>query len=99
VNTSNWLGRELTLDIEKVAHGGIFVARHEGRVVFVSHTLPGEKVKARVFEDKGGSFCRAETTEVLEASEHRVKHFWRPHARAAPEAQSLATLPCLISES
>jgi len=77
VNTSNWLGRELTLDIEKVAHGGIFVARHEGRVVFVSHTLPGEKVKARVFEDKGGSFCRAETTEVLEPSEHRVKHFWK----------------------
>ncbi len=77
MNTSNWLGRELTLDIEKVAHGGIFVARHEGRVVFVSHTLPGEKVKARVFEDKGGSFCRAETTEVLEPSEHRVKHFWK----------------------
>ena len=77
MNTSNWLGREITLDIEKVAHGGIFVARHEGRVVFVSHTLPGEKVKARVFEDKGGSFCRAETTEVLEASKHRVKHFWK----------------------
>ena len=77
MNTSNWLGHEITLDIEKVAHGGIFVARHEGRVVFVSHTLPGEKVKARVFEDKGGSFCRAETTEVLEPSEHRVKHFWK----------------------
>ncbi len=73
----NWLGQELTLSIEKVAHGGIFVARHEGRVVFVSHTLPGEKVKARVFEDRGGSFCRAETTEVLEPSEHRVKHFWK----------------------
>lgn len=77
MNTSNWLGRELTLDIEKVAHGGIFVARHEGRVVFVSHTLPGEKVKARVFEDRNGAFCRAETTEVLVASEHRVKHFWK----------------------
>lgn len=77
MNTSNWLGRELTLDIEKVAHGGIFVARHEGRVVFVSHTLPGEKVKARVFEDRNGAFCRAETTEILEASEHRVKHFWK----------------------
>ncbi len=77
MNTSNWLGRELTLDIEKVAHGGIFVARHEGRVVFVSHTLPGEKVKARVFEDRNGAFCRAETTEVLVPSEHRVKHFWK----------------------
>jgi tRNA/tmRNA/rRNA uracil-C5-methylase (TrmA/RlmC/RlmD family) len=46
-------------------------------VVFVSHTLPGEKVKARVFEDRNGAFCRAETTEVLVPSEHRVKHFWK----------------------
>ena len=73
----NWLGRELELDIEKVAHGGIFVARHEGRVVFVSHTLPGERVRARVFEDRGGSFCRAETISVIEKSEHRVRHFWK----------------------
>jgi len=77
---ANWLGKELTLNIEKVAHGGIFVARHEGRVIFVSHTLPGEKVRARVFEDKGGSFARAETIEVLEASPHRVKHVWKAAA-------------------
>ena len=80
---ANWLGKELTLNIEKVAHGGIFVARHEGRVIFVSHTLPGEKVRARVFEDKGGSFARAETVEVLEASPHRVKHVWKPAADGA----------------
>lgn len=75
--TENWLGAELELDIEKVAHGGIFVARHEGRVVFVSHTAPGEKIRARVFEDKGGSFARAETIQVLEASGSRVPHIWR----------------------
>lgn len=80
---ANWLGKELTLNIEKVAHGGIFVARHEGRVIFVSHTLPGEKVRARVFEDKGGSFARAETVEVLEASPHRVKHVWKAAADGA----------------
>lgn len=80
---ANWLGKELTLNIEKVAHGGIFVARHEGRVIFVSHTLPGEKVRARVFEDKGGSFARAETIEVLEASPHRVKHVWKAAAGGA----------------
>ena len=80
---ANWLGKELTLNIEKVAHGGIFVARHEGRVIFVSHTLPGEKVRARVFEDKGGSFARADTVEVLEASPHRVKHVWKAAADGA----------------
>jgi len=75
--TENWLNSEIELDIEKVAHGGIFVARHEGRVVFVSHTAPGEKVRARVFEDKGGSFCRAETIEVLDSSGSRVPHIWK----------------------
>jgi len=75
--TENWLNSEIELDIEKVAHGGIFVARHEGRVVFVSHTAPGEKVRAKVFEDKGGSFCRAETIEVLDPSGSRVPHIWK----------------------
>ena len=75
--TVNWLDQVLELEIEKVAHGGIFVARHEGRVVFVSHTAPGEKVKAKVYEDKGGSFCRAETLEVLGPSKNRVSHIWK----------------------
>jgi tRNA/tmRNA/rRNA uracil-C5-methylase (TrmA/RlmC/RlmD family) len=74
---SNWLNHELTLEIEKVAHGGIFVARHEGRVVFVNHVLPGEKVLARVYEDRGGAFCRAEPIAILTPSTHRVKHFWK----------------------
>ena len=75
--TENWLNSEIEVDIEKVAHGGIFVARHQGRVVFVSHTAPGEKVRAKVFEDKGGSFCRAETIEVLDSSGSRVPHIWK----------------------
>ena len=79
--TENWQDQVLELEIEKVAHGGIFVARHLGRVVFVSHTAPGEKVKAKVFEDKGGSFCRAETIEVLKASDKRVPHIWKEAER------------------
>ncbi|MEY4390296.1 MAG: hypothetical protein RLZZ400_39 [Actinomycetota bacterium] len=75
--SENWLGRELTLNIEKVAHGGIFVARHEGRVVFVTGAITGEQVIARVFEDKGGAFCRAEVLRVIDPSAHRVKHFWK----------------------
>lgn len=80
--SENWQDQVLELEVEKVAHGGIFVARHLGRVVFVSHTAPGEKIKARVFEDRGGSFCRAETIEVLEKSPRRIPHFWK-------EAESL----------
>ncbi|KZM75233.1 class I SAM-dependent RNA methyltransferase [Nocardia terpenica] len=53
-------------------HGGFCVARHEGRVLFVRHGLPGELVRARVTEDRGKSFCRAEAVQILEASPDRV---------------------------
>ncbi|PPF33910.1 23S rRNA methyltransferase [Rathayibacter sp. AY1A3] len=66
----------MELDISNVAHGGVFVARHEGRVVFVPDVLPGERVRARISEVRHESFWRAEALEVLEASEHRVEHVW-----------------------
>jgi tRNA/tmRNA/rRNA uracil-C5-methylase (TrmA/RlmC/RlmD family) len=56
-----------------VAHGGHCVARVEGRVVFVRHALPGERVVARVTEDGGGSFCRADAVRVLAAAPDRVE--------------------------
>lgn len=74
--TESWVGRSFEVVIEKVAHGGIFVARHEGRVVFVSHVLPGERAKVRVFEDGGKGFCRAEPIDILEPSGDRVPHIW-----------------------
>lgn len=68
----SWLGRRLRLAIGPVAHGGHCVARHDGRVVFVRHCLPGETVLAEVTEDRGGSFCRADAIEVLTADPDRV---------------------------
>ena len=76
----------LELQIEKVAHGGIFVARHEGRVVFVEGAITGEKVLAEVYQD-AGSYLRARTTEVLEPSEHRVPHFWKAAREGAGGAE------------
>jgi tRNA/tmRNA/rRNA uracil-C5-methylase (TrmA/RlmC/RlmD family) len=66
------LGAELELEVGPVAHGGHCVARHEGRVVFVRHALPGEQVLAMVTEDHGGSFCRADAITVLRPSADRV---------------------------
>src|SRR5215210_6449071 len=69
----NWTGREFEVTVGPVAHGGHCVARHEGRVVFVRHSLPGERVVVRVTEDRHPGFCRADAVEVLEASPARVE--------------------------
>ncbi len=72
----------LDLEIGPVAHGGHCVARHEGRVVFVRHALPGERVRARLTEaEPDDKFWRADAVEVLEASPDRVAHPW-PEAGA-----------------
>ena len=76
-NTHNETRTELTLDVGPVAHGGHCVARHEGRVVFVRHGIPGEKVRVRLTDDgPSAKFWRADVVEVLEPSPDRVPHFW-----------------------
>ncbi|MHC2999636.1 class I SAM-dependent RNA methyltransferase [Microbacterium sp. HJ5] len=70
-------GRTIDLEIGDVAHGGVFVARHQGRVVFVPDALPGERVRVRITDTSKSSFWRAEALEVLDASPHRRAHIWR----------------------
>jgi tRNA/tmRNA/rRNA uracil-C5-methylase (TrmA/RlmC/RlmD family) len=71
-----WRGREVELDVTNIAHGGIAVARLDGRVVFVSDAIPGEHVVARITEDSKKSFWRADTVAVGDASPHRQEHVW-----------------------
>jgi len=59
------------LEVGPVAHGGHFVARLEGRVVFVRHALPGELVTARVTE-VSSRFARADAVELITVSPERV---------------------------
>ncbi len=56
-----------------IAHGGMSIARHEGRVLFVRGGIPGESVIVRVTDRSHASYWRAEVVEVLEASVHRVE--------------------------
>jgi tRNA/tmRNA/rRNA uracil-C5-methylase (TrmA/RlmC/RlmD family) len=76
-----WAGREFEVTVGAVAHGGHCVARHEGRVVFVRHTLPGERVLVRVTEDRHPGFCRADAVEVRQAAPARVE---RPCPHSGP---------------
>lgn len=70
------LGDLIDLDVTGIAHGGVCVARHDGRVVFVADAIPGERVRARVTEARKKSFARAAVVEVLEASPDRRPHVW-----------------------
>ncbi|WP_410535985.1 class I SAM-dependent RNA methyltransferase [Streptomyces sp. KL2] len=69
------VGREYEVEIGPVAHGGHCIARtEEGRVLFVRHALPGERVVAKVTEGREDSrFLRADAVEILEPSKDRVE--------------------------
>ncbi|CUU55822.1 tRNA/tmRNA/rRNA uracil-C5-methylase, TrmA/RlmC/RlmD family [Parafrankia irregularis] len=63
-----------------MAHHGLCVARTDGRVVFVRHALPGERVLARITDVSHDRYWRADATEILVASPDRVEPPC-PHAR------------------
>ncbi|TQF07619.1 TRAM domain-containing protein [Kitasatospora acidiphila] len=69
------VGERYELEVGPVAHGGGHcVARHEGRVLFVRHALPGERVVAEVTEGTTTSrFLRADAVEVLTAAKDRIE--------------------------
>ncbi|GAA3614145.1 TRAM domain-containing protein [Marihabitans asiaticum] len=67
-------GVEVAVDVGPVAHGGHCVARHDGRVIFVRHAIPGERVLARVTEGAPGDrFVRADAVRVLHPDARRVE--------------------------
>ncbi|MFI2373440.1 class I SAM-dependent RNA methyltransferase [Streptomyces sp. NPDC018833] len=72
---SSLIGEEYEVEVGPVAHGGHCIARtDEGRVLFVRHALPGEKVLARVTEGEEDSrFLRADAVRIVEASKDRVE--------------------------
>ena len=78
VNPSSTLnvGDVIDLDVTGIAHGGVSVARHEGRVVFVADAIPGERVRVEVTEARKKSFVRATVTTVIDASPDRRDHVW-----------------------
>lgn len=59
------------VQIEKPVYGGAFLARVEGKAVFVPLALPGEHARVRVVEEKRG-YATAEVDEVVAAARERV---------------------------
>lgn len=65
------VGEKIRVVIEKVAHGGHFIARYEGAVIFVRHAIPGEECDIEI-TSTGSSFNRADVVEVISPSADRV---------------------------
>ena len=65
------IGDLIDVTIEKVAHGGHFIARHNGAVIFVRHAIPGEQCTIEIIS-VGSSFNRADVVSVSQPSEFRV---------------------------
>ncbi|MES2855580.1 MAG: class I SAM-dependent RNA methyltransferase [Bdellovibrionota bacterium] len=63
-------GERLKVQIERLSVGGRGVARHDGLVIFVPDTAPGEQVEITLTNVKK-NFAEATLTSVLNASEHR----------------------------
>jgi 23S rRNA (uracil1939-C5)-methyltransferase len=66
------------VQIEKPVYGGAFLARAEGKAIFVPLTLPGEEARIRLVEEKRG-YALAEAEEIVSASPARItpgcRHF------------------------
>jgi tRNA/tmRNA/rRNA uracil-C5-methylase (TrmA/RlmC/RlmD family) len=65
------VGQRILVTIEKIAHGGHFISRHDGAVIFVRHAIPGEECEIEI-TSTGSSFNRADVVEVKKSSPDRV---------------------------
>jgi tRNA/tmRNA/rRNA uracil-C5-methylase (TrmA/RlmC/RlmD family) len=66
------IGDLIDVSIEKVAHGGHFIARYNGAVIFVRHAIPGERCTVEI-TSTGSSFNRGDVVAISEPSEFRVQ--------------------------
>jgi 23S rRNA (uracil1939-C5)-methyltransferase len=62
----------LQVKVVDMAHGGDAVARHDGKVIFIPFTLPGEEVLVEIVEEKP-KYSRGVPVEILSASPQRVE--------------------------
>lgn len=59
-------------DVESIAFGGQGILRHEGLVVFVPFTVPGDHITCKIIKTKK-SFAEAGLLEVLDSGPERIK--------------------------
>ncbi len=66
------VGDEFEVTALRVAHGGHMIGHEGGRVVFIRHALPGERVRVRV-TDVNRRIMRADAIEIITPAADRVE--------------------------
>lgn len=66
------LDKKLEVEITGLTHEGKGVGRIDGKVVFVTEALPGEKVLCKVIKDRK-SFLEGDLLEVIKSNPKRIK--------------------------
>ena len=75
------IGDIITLDIGSIANGGHFIARHNNQIIFVRHSIPGEKANVKITA-VNSKFAFGDAIEILKKSKDRVE---APCKYARPE--------------
>lgn len=57
--------------VEKLVYGGMGFVRHQGKVIFIPFSVPGDRVRVRAVEEKK-TFIRAEIVLILKPGKGRV---------------------------
>ena len=65
------VGQIVEVEIGAIAHGGHFVARYNGQVIFVRHAITGEMCKIKITA-VNSKIAHADVIEVLSTSKDRV---------------------------
>ncbi len=72
--------KDFDITIEKLVHGGMGLGKHQGKVIFVPLSVPGDRLLVHAVEEKK-TFIRAEISRILKPGPGRIKpacpHFGR----------------------
>lgn len=66
--------QEFIVEIEELSNLGAGIAKHEGKVIFVENTCPGDRVKIKITK-QNKTYSFGQLVEIINPSTHRVNPF------------------------
>ena len=66
------IGDQIEVEIGPIAHGGHFISRHNGQVIFVRHAITGEKAIVKI-TSVSSKLAHGDAIKVLSESNDRVE--------------------------